>query len=86
MADCTIKCLSVAILISAGTFASAQNDDMGKSAFQSFCASCHGTDAKGNGSLNEQLRVAASNLTLLAKKMVVCCLLAHCTTLSMDEK
>jgi mono/diheme cytochrome c family protein len=45
----------------------AENVDIGKSEFQSSCASCHGTDGKGKGPVSEQLKVPPSNLTMLAK-------------------
>ena len=47
--------------------AQAQDVDVGKSEFQSSCASCHGADGKGNGPLREQLRVPPPDLTVLAK-------------------
>ena len=47
--------------------AQAQEIDIGKSEFQSSCASCHGTDGKGNGPVSGQLKVAPSDLTILAK-------------------
>lgn len=47
--------------------AQAQNVDIGKSEFQSSCASCHGADGKGKGPVSAQLKVPASNLTLLVK-------------------
>ena len=68
MATCAIKWLAVAILVNLSASAWAQDADMGKSAYQSFCASCHGMDGKGKGLLREQLKVAAPDLTLLAKK------------------
>jgi mono/diheme cytochrome c family protein len=43
-------------------------DDVGKALFQSSCASCHGADAKGNGPLGAQLKVAPPDLTVLAKR------------------
>lgn len=45
----------------------AQEVDVGKSEFQSSCASCHGADGKGNGPLRDQLKVSPADLTLLAK-------------------
>jgi mono/diheme cytochrome c family protein len=48
--------------------ASAQDLDVGKSEFQSSCATCHGIDGKGKGPLSEQLKVAPADLTVLAKK------------------
>ena len=48
--------------------AQAQDADVGKSEYQSSCASCHGADGKGNGPLREQLKVPPSDLTVLARK------------------
>lgn len=39
----------------------------GKEMFNSYCASCHGTDAKGNGPAAPALKSAPADLTLLAK-------------------
>jgi mono/diheme cytochrome c family protein len=36
--------------------------------YRTFCASCHGTDGKGDGPLAENLRVRPPDLTLLAKR------------------
>ena len=47
--------------------AHAEDVDIGKSEFQSSCASCHGTDGKGKGPVSEQLKVPPSDLTMLAK-------------------
>lgn len=47
--------------------ARAQDADVGKSEFQSSCASCHGADGKGGGPLREQLKVPPPDLTVLAK-------------------
>ena len=47
--------------------AQAQDQDIGKGEFQSSCATCHGTDGKGNGPLREQLKVPPSDLTMLAR-------------------
>jgi mono/diheme cytochrome c family protein len=47
--------------------AQAEDVDIGKSEFQSSCASCHGTDGKGKGPVSEQLKVPPSDLTMLAK-------------------
>ena len=41
--------------------------DTGSGLFKSYCASCHGTGAKGDGPLSANLRVAPADLTLLAK-------------------
>ena len=47
--------------------AQAEDVDIGKSEFQSSCASCHGTDGRGKGPVSEQLKVPPSDLTMLAK-------------------
>lgn len=47
--------------------AQAEDSDIGKSEFQSSCASCHGTDGKGKGPVSEQLKAPPSDLTMLAK-------------------
>jgi mono/diheme cytochrome c family protein len=40
----------------------------GKQLFVSYCAMCHGTDAKGGGPFSPQLKVWPPDLTQLAKK------------------
>ena len=40
----------------------------GSQLFRSYCASCHGAGAKGDGPLAANLRVAPSDLTRLAKR------------------
>ena len=40
---------------------------LGKNLFRSYCASCHGPEAKGDGPIAEYLRVAPPDLTQLAK-------------------
>jgi len=47
--------------------AQAEDFDIGKSEFQSSCASCHGTDAKGKGPVSDQLKIPPLDLTVLAK-------------------
>ena len=47
--------------------AQAEDVDIGKSEFQSSCASCHGTDAKGKGPVSDQLKIPPPDLTMLAK-------------------
>jgi mono/diheme cytochrome c family protein len=39
---------------------------IGKHLFRSFCASCHGQGAQGDGSIADMLRVRPANLTHLA--------------------
>ena len=40
----------------------------GKAMFNSYCAVCHGTDAKGNGPAASALKTSPTDLTLLAQK------------------
>lgn len=40
----------------------------GKEMFKSYCAVCHGTDAKGDGPAAAALKTAPADLTLLAQK------------------
>jgi len=40
----------------------------GKVIYQRYCASCHGSEARGNGPLAPDLRVPPSDLTRLAEK------------------
>ena len=41
---------------------------IGKNLFRSYCASCHGDKAEGDGSIAEYLRVSPTNLTVLARE------------------
>jgi mono/diheme cytochrome c family protein len=68
MTKCGVKWLAIAGL-AAGFAAAAQAEDVdvGKSEFQSSCASCHGTDAKGKGPVSDQLKILPPDLTMLAK-------------------
>ena len=43
-------------------------NDRGRKLYVQYCASCHGMDAKGNGPVAASLKVAPSDLTMLAKK------------------
>jgi len=45
----------------------AEDFDIGRSEFQSSCASCHGTDAKGKGPVSDQLKIPPPDLTMLTK-------------------
>jgi len=63
-----VKWLTVASLTAAfAAVAQAEDFDIGKSEFQSSCASCHGRDAKGKGPVSDQLKVPPPDLTILAK-------------------
>ena len=47
--------------------AEAEEFDIGKSEFQSSCASCHGADARGKGPVSDQLKIPPPDLTILAR-------------------
>jgi mono/diheme cytochrome c family protein len=40
----------------------------GREEYLQFCASCHGTDGRGNGPIAEDLRVAPSDLTQISSR------------------
>ena len=67
MIKCGVRWLMISSL-AAGfpTAARADDPDIGKSEFQSSCASCHGTDAKGKGPVSDQLKIPPPDLTVLA--------------------
>ena len=74
MIKCGVKWLIITSLTAgfaaaaaAAAAAQAQDLDMGRSEFQSSCASCHGTDAKGKGPVSAQLKIPPPDLTMLAK-------------------
>ncbi|MGJ0508630.1 MAG: c-type cytochrome [Methylocystis sp.] len=46
----------------------AKDAQQGVKLYKTFCASCHGEDAKGKGPVASQLTVAPADLTQLAKK------------------
>ena len=48
--------------------AAATSPSSGKEMFMSYCASCHGKDAKGNGPAAGALKQAPADLTSLAKR------------------
>jgi len=63
------RLLAWTILFAAGAAAAQQAAfDPGKQEFSNNCASCHGTDGKGNGPLGEWLRKSPPDLTQLAKR------------------
>jgi mono/diheme cytochrome c family protein len=76
------KCCCVGIVIGAGLCALAQGQNTeikhapaattspasGHDMFMSYCASCHGKDAKGNGPAAAALNTAPTDLTSLAKQ------------------
>ena len=68
MIKCGVK-WSIIAALAAGFAAAAQAEDVdvGKAEFQSSCASCHGTDAKGKGPVSTQLKTPPPDLTMLAR-------------------
>ena len=67
IASCLKWLMTASLAAAMAVAAQAQDVDVGKSEFQSSCASCHGADGKGNGPLREQLRVPPPDLTVLAR-------------------
>lgn len=63
-----LKSLIIAsAIIGSSACASAQNVDVGKTEYQSSCAACHGSGAKGDGPVGKALKTAPADLTVLAK-------------------
>ena len=69
--------LSLAALCAAGAIGTRAQDQnqlppdyvpSGAAIYTQYCASCHGTDAKGNGPIKQVLRKPAPDLTTLAKR------------------
>lgn len=48
--------------------ATGADKDAGKQMYLQYCASCHGADGRGNGPVAKQLKIKATDLTLLRKK------------------
>lgn len=68
---------ALGLIVSAAVLASAQTPSTtetvvaggdGRSLFRTYCASCHGTEAKGDGPLARSMRTVPPNLTLLARR------------------
>jgi mono/diheme cytochrome c family protein len=70
---CTMKTAAIGSLIviatitGLGTGTSAQPGDIGKAQYQASCASCHGSDGKGDGPVAQALKTPPADLTMLAK-------------------
>lgn len=58
--------LAVIVAVLAGPVAAEPDPVAGEDVFQSLCASCHGTDAKGGGPLTKLMTIEPPDLTLLA--------------------
>ncbi|MEM7584802.1 MAG: c-type cytochrome [Acidobacteriota bacterium] len=48
--------------------ASTTSATMGKQSFRSYCASCHGTEGRGDGSVAEYLKVPPADLTTISQR------------------
>ena len=62
----TSFCILAATLVGLPISLSAQEHSYGKELFGQYCATCHGTDASGNGPLTEIMLEKPSDLTQLA--------------------
>ena len=65
--------LALLVVVGTASFAAAAlapviSSESGSTLYRSYCASCHGTSAKGDGPLAANLRTAPSDLTRLAKR------------------
>ena len=60
--------LTAGILGAPTTSGFAQGEDVGRTEYDSTCASCHGRSGNGDGPVGEALRTRPSDLTLLAKR------------------
>jgi mono/diheme cytochrome c family protein len=60
--------IPLAILASCALATQVRRTEDGRAAYERACASCHGVDARGGGPVAPALRVAPSDLTLLAAR------------------
>ena len=58
----------VGLLLGVGTFSFAAGGDSARQTYLQYCASCHGKDGKGGGTVSRDLKVRVPDLTVLAKK------------------
>jgi mono/diheme cytochrome c family protein len=61
----------VSLLLGSGmapTAARAEQAEVGSSVFKTYCASCHGAEAKGDGPLAQQMRTVPPDLTKVASR------------------
>lgn len=56
------------LLAFGGAPAAAQDLDAGEAAYLTYCATCHGVGAKGDGPLTDYLNVPVADLTLLTAR------------------
>lgn len=61
--------LSYSVLVSQNALAeeTAQKNEAGRKLFMQYCATCHGTDAKGDGPTAKTLKKAPADLTRIEK-------------------
>jgi mono/diheme cytochrome c family protein len=55
-------------LIATPLMAADYRTQTGQDLFRKFCASCHGTSAKGDGPISKSLKVLPADLTLIARR------------------
>lgn len=67
MQGATIKLAVLGLALCAGAALAQQKIDFGKREFEANCASCHGVDGKGRGSITELLKRSPPDLTQLSK-------------------
>jgi mono/diheme cytochrome c family protein len=67
---CVILALIASLSLNSPSLAQKEKVDVGKREFEVHCAGCHGMDARGKGPNTSSLKVAPSDLTLLAKRNV----------------
>ncbi len=60
--------LSLAFAGSARAESDETSSRMGKETFRAYCASCHGLEARGDGSVAEYLKVRPADLTRISKR------------------
>jgi mono/diheme cytochrome c family protein len=67
----SIRCLALLLAAFGVRSAGAQEmttADVGRVFFQQYCASCHGSEGKGNGPVAETLKTPPPDLTMIAKR------------------
>ena len=60
--------LGLCTVLSAPRLPAQSADLSGATTYRLYCASCHGTSAKGDGPLASSMRIAPANLTEIAKR------------------
>lgn len=71
---CRLSIVSMWVLLLAGgaAMAAAQSNEtsaiMGKQSFRTYCASCHGVEARGDGAVAQHLRIPPADLTGISER------------------